>query len=56
MQINEEVEPRGPSLALEVADIGLAPRPNGKVQYTSTFYIQRPLDLAKSNRKLFYDE
>ena len=38
-----------------IADIELAPRRNGKVQYTSTFYILRPLDLAKGNRRLFYD-
>ena len=38
-----------------IADIDLAPRSNGKTQYTSTFYILRPLDLAKGNRRLFYD-
>ena len=38
-----------------IADIELAPRRSGKVQYTSTFYILRPLDLAKGNRRLFYD-
>jgi hypothetical protein len=38
-----------------IADIDLAPRSNGKVRYTSTFYVLRPLDLAKGNRTLFYD-
>ena len=38
-----------------IADIDLAPRSNGKVRYTSTFYVLRPLDLAKGNRGLFYD-
>jgi Alpha/beta hydrolase domain len=38
-----------------IADIDLAPRSDGKVRYTSTFYVLRPLDLAKGNRRLFYD-
>jgi hypothetical protein len=38
-----------------IADIDLAPRSNGKTQYTSTFYVLRPLDLAKGNRGFFYD-
>ena len=38
-----------------IADIDRAPRSNGKVRYTSTFYVLRPLDLAKGNRRLFYD-
>ena len=29
-----------------IADIGLAPRRDGKVPYTSTFYVLRPLDLG----------
>jgi hypothetical protein len=38
-----------------IADIGLAPRSGGKVRYTSTFYMLRPADLGKGNRKIFYD-
>jgi hypothetical protein len=38
-----------------IADIKLAPIVNGKVRYSSTFFILRPLDLAKGNGKLFYD-
>jgi hypothetical protein len=38
-----------------ITDIGLAPRANGKVRYTSTFYILRPVTLANGNRKIFYD-
>src|SRR5262249_60564412 len=49
-----ELDPYDPHNA-PIADIDLAPRPNGKVRYTSTFYVLRPLDLAKGNRRLFYD-
>jgi hypothetical protein len=49
-----ELDPLDPHDA-PIADIGLAPRRDGKVQYTSTFYVLRPLDLAKGNRRLFYD-
>jgi hypothetical protein len=38
-----------------IADIGLAPRTNGKVLYTSTFYILRPVNLGRGNNKIFYD-
>jgi hypothetical protein len=40
-----------------IADIALAKRPAGSptVPYKSTFFILRPLDLAKGNGKLFYD-
>src|ERR1700719_3078260 len=38
-----------------IADIGLAPRIDGRVRYTSTFYMLRPADLGKGNRKIFYD-
>jgi hypothetical protein len=38
-----------------IVDIDLAPRVGGKVRYTSTFFILRPADLSKGNRKLFYD-
>lgn len=38
-----------------IADIGLAPQSGGKVRYRSTFFLLRPVDLAKGNDKLFYD-
>jgi hypothetical protein len=38
-----------------IADIDLAPRSNGKVRYTSTFMVLRPVNLANGNRRLFYD-
>jgi hypothetical protein len=45
------------SLNSAIADIELAKRPAGSrtVHYKSTFFILRPVDLAKGNRKLFYD-
>ena len=49
-----ELDPLDPHNA-PIADIGLAPRRDGKVSYSSTFYVLRPLDLAKGNRRLFYD-
>src|SRR5262245_57137499 len=38
-----------------IVDIDLAPTTAGKVRYGSTFFILRPVDLSKGNRKLFYD-
>jgi hypothetical protein len=38
-----------------IADINFAPQTGGKVRYTSTFFILRPVDLSKGNGKLFYD-
>ncbi len=49
-----ELDPDDPLNAV-IADIALAPRVNGKVQYTSTFMILRPLNLNQGNRKIFYD-
>jgi hypothetical protein len=49
-----ELDPADAHNAL-IADIDLAPRTNGKVRYTSTFYILRPVNLANGNRRLFYD-
>lgn len=49
-----ELDPHDPVNSV-IADIALAPRVNGKVQYTSTFAILRPVNLNRSNRKLFYD-
>jgi Alpha/beta hydrolase domain len=49
-----ELDPADPRNAV-IADIGLAPRINGTVRYTSTFYMLSPADLGKGNRKIFYD-
>jgi hypothetical protein len=49
-----ELDPADPRNAV-IADIGLAPRVDGKVRYTSTFYMLRPADAGKGNRKIFYD-
>src|SRR5689334_3973433 len=49
-----ELDPADPHNA-PIADIDLAPRVSGKVRYTSTFMILRPVNLAGGNRRLFYD-
>jgi hypothetical protein len=38
-----------------IADIALAPHASGKVLYSSTFYILRPVNLGRGNHKIFYD-
>jgi hypothetical protein len=49
-----ELDPADPHDAV-IADVDLAPRADGKVRYTSTFMILRPVNLANGNRKLFFD-
>ena len=49
-----EVVPEDPLNAI-ITDIDLAPRVHGKVQYSFTFTIRRPVDPSKSNRTLLYD-
>jgi hypothetical protein len=49
-----ELDPADAHNAL-IADIELAPRTSGKVRYTSTFTILRPVNLANGNRRIFYD-
>src|SRR5262249_54100614 len=49
-----ELEPTDRRNAL-IADIDLAPKDKGMVRYTSTFFVLRPVDLARGNAKLFYD-
>lgn len=49
-----EVDPADRRNAV-IADIELAPRVDGKVQYKSTFFILRPVDMSKGNDKLFVD-
>jgi hypothetical protein len=50
-----EVEPADPRNAL-ITDINLAPR-NGRemVEYSVDVHILKPVDLAKGNRRIFYD-
>ncbi|MEO8752509.1 MAG: alpha/beta hydrolase domain-containing protein, partial [Casimicrobiaceae bacterium] len=50
-----EIDPNDPRNAV-ITDIKLAPRnANGKVEYSHTFYIMKPIDLSKGNHKLMYD-
>jgi hypothetical protein len=51
-----EVDPRDPRNAV-ITDIELAPRnpATGKVEYSMDVYILKPVDLRKSNRKLFVE-
>src|SRR5262249_50678318 len=48
-----ELDPTDRRNAL-IADIDLAPKEK-VVRYTSTFFVLRPVDLARGNAKLFYD-
>jgi hypothetical protein len=50
-----EVDPDDSSNAM-IVDIGLAPKnPNGRVTYSTSFQILRPMDHGKGNRRLIYD-
>src|SRR4029450_11989676 len=49
-----EIDSSDPRSAV-IVDIDLAPTTAGKVRYSSTFFILRPVDLSKGNRKIFYD-
>jgi len=50
-----ELDPNDPKNAV-IVDIQLAPRnAAGKVEYSNTFYILKPIDLAKGNHKLLYE-
>lgn len=50
-----EVDPRHPLNAI-IQDIALAPRNGrGMVEYSTDFYIIKPLDMSKGNRMLFYN-
>ncbi len=48
------VDPADPRNAV-IADLALAPRVDGKVEYESTLYVLRPGDPAASNGKIYYD-
>src|SRR5215469_13269259 len=54
-QIIGEVDPKDPLNAI-IIDIGLAPKnPNGTVTYSTDFQILRPVDRARSNKRLIYE-
>ncbi len=49
-----ELNPHNPLNAI-ITDIDLAPKLHGKVQYSFTFSILRPVDLGNSNHTILYD-
>jgi len=50
-----ELDPADPLNAI-IQDIQLAPRnPNGKVPYTATFFIVKPIDMSKASGLLWHD-
>ncbi|HTP97720.1 MAG TPA: alpha/beta hydrolase domain-containing protein [Casimicrobiaceae bacterium] len=50
-----ELDPNDPRNAL-ITDIQLAPRnANGKVEYSHTFYILKPIDLTKGAHRMMYE-
>ena len=50
-----EIDPNDPKNAV-IVDIKLAPRnAKGMVEYSNTFYILKPIDLAKGNHKILYE-
>jgi Alpha/beta hydrolase domain len=50
-----ELDPNDPKNAV-IVDIALAPRnANGKVEYSHTFYILKPIDLSKGSHRVMYE-
>ncbi len=50
-----ELDPADPKNAV-ITDLALAPRnANGKVEYSHTFYILKPIDLSKGKHKMMYE-
>jgi hypothetical protein len=50
-----ELDPNDPLNAI-IQDIQLAPRnANGKVEYTATFFIVKPIDMSKASGLLWHD-
>jgi hypothetical protein len=49
-----ELDPTNPQNSI-IADLGLAPTVGGKVQYSFSFYILKPIDMSKSNHKMMYE-
>ena len=49
-----EVDPRDPLNAI-IVNLDKAPRtPKGMVGFSAPFYILKPVDMARGNRKIFY--
>lgn len=49
------LDPDSPHYA-QVTDLALAPRDDaGRVRYETDFYLLKPVDMARGNRRLFYD-
>src|ERR1700681_2927945 len=49
-----EVDPRDPLNAL-IVNLDKAPKtPKGMVGFSAPFYILKPVDMARGNRKIFY--
>jgi hypothetical protein len=49
-----EIDPNDRHNAI-IQDVQLAPRVNGKVQYTASFTLVKPIDMSKGNGALFYN-
>ena len=50
-----ELDPNDPHNAL-ITDILLAPKnANGKVEYTASFYLVKPIDISKGSRLMWHD-
>ncbi|MBZ5631394.1 MAG: HYR domain-containing protein [Acidobacteriia bacterium] len=49
-----ELDPTDPKNSV-ITDIGLAPTTGGKVQYSFSFYILKPIDLSKGAHKVMYE-
>jgi hypothetical protein len=52
--VTGELDPLDPHNAV-ITDINLAPRVNGKVQYTATFTLHRPVNMASSSGVMVYE-
>jgi hypothetical protein len=49
-----EVDPRDP-LDASIVDVGRAPRnARGNVEFSTPFFILKPIDMSRGNRKIFY--
>lgn len=54
-KVHFEIDPDAPENG-KIVDLDLAPRnDDGLVEYATDFYILRPADLARGNRRLIYD-
>lgn len=54
-RVDGEVDPKDPANAL-ITDIALAPRnARGRVEYSATFQLAKPVDMRRASGVLFYD-